>query len=156
MRRKDREITDIKEITAIMRKCKVCSLAFFDEEYPYIVPLNFGFCVENDTVAMYFHGANAGKKLELLQKNSNVSFEMHCSERLIDGENACDYTMEYESVCGIGIAEILNSSEKISALEQLMKQYSDRADLHFEQKEVDAVAVLKVTANEIHGKRLKR
>jgi len=43
MRRKDREITDSGEIISIMKKCSVCSLAFFDEQYPYVVPMNFGF-----------------------------------------------------------------------------------------------------------------
>lgn len=42
MRRKDREITDFNEIMKIIDKCDTCRLALIDEEYPYIVPLNFG------------------------------------------------------------------------------------------------------------------
>ncbi|MDF2587373.1 MAG: pyridoxamine 5-phosphate oxidase family protein, partial [Anaerocolumna sp.] len=42
MRRTDREITDLNQIVDIMKRCDVCRLAFFDKEYPYIVPLNFG------------------------------------------------------------------------------------------------------------------
>lgn len=42
MRRKDREITDFDEMIKIIEKCDTCRLALNDEEYPYIVPLNFG------------------------------------------------------------------------------------------------------------------
>lgn len=42
MRRKDREITEFEEIIDVMERCGVCRLALHDEEYPYIVPLNFG------------------------------------------------------------------------------------------------------------------
>lgn len=42
MRQKDREVTELQEIIAIMRRCDVCRLALNDEGYPYIVPLNFG------------------------------------------------------------------------------------------------------------------
>ena len=58
MRRKDREITDKQAIYDIIKKCDVCRIAFFDETFPYIVPLNFGVTFENDTFSFYFHGAN--------------------------------------------------------------------------------------------------
>lgn len=68
MRRKDREITDFNEIMNIINKCDVCRLALFDEDYPYIVPLNFGVDKEDDQLYLYFHCANQGKKLDLLNK----------------------------------------------------------------------------------------
>lgn len=156
MRRKDREITDLNEIVAIMKKCDVCSLAFFDEEYPYIVPLNFGVNLVEKKVTLYFHGANAGKKLELIKKNNKVAFEMSCSHKLLLGEKACDSTMEYESVCGNGIVKILNEIEKQEALIYLMKQYSDKENYEFDKNVVNAVAVFSLTVCKIHGKALKR
>ena len=48
MRRKDREITDFDEIVSIIKRCDVCRLALNDEEFPYIVPLNFGLEVRGD------------------------------------------------------------------------------------------------------------
>ncbi|UTY39936.1 pyridoxamine 5'-phosphate oxidase family protein [Allocoprobacillus halotolerans] len=56
MRRKDREITDFHEIMNIINKCDTCRVALFDEEYPYIVPLNFGVDVQDEQVCFYFHG----------------------------------------------------------------------------------------------------
>lgn len=63
MRRKDREITDFNEIMKIIDKCDTCRLALIDEEYPYIVPLNFGVDVVDGQVYFYFHSANQGKKI---------------------------------------------------------------------------------------------
>ena len=57
MRRKDREITDIEEIRDIIEKCKVCRLAMQDEEGLYLVPLNFGYEFEEESLALYFHSA---------------------------------------------------------------------------------------------------
>lgn len=156
MRRNDREITDFKEILSIMKKCDVCSVAFFDEEYPYIVPLNFGVMLENNKFVLYFHGANAGKKVELSKSNSHVSFEMHCSTKLIPGEKACNFTMEYESVCGNGTLEMVNNEEKFEALQTLMKQYDSQKEYEFDEKMVNAVAVMKLNVNEITGKQLKK
>ena len=155
MRRKDREITDLNEIMKIIKKCDVCSLAFFDEEYPYIIPLNFGVTLVDDRITLYFHGANVGKKLELIKKNNKVGFEMNCSHKLLLEEIACKSTMEFESVCGNGVVEILNETEKKDALTYLMKQYSSKESFEFSKSEVDAVTVFKIVVNEIQGKILK-
>ena len=57
MRRADREIKNRKDILDVIRKCDVCRLALNDDEYPYIVPLNFGMRISEDNVYLYFHGA---------------------------------------------------------------------------------------------------
>jgi len=62
MRRKDREITQPEQIYEIIKKCDVCRIAFFDKDFPYIVPVNFGATFENGVFILYFHGADAGKK----------------------------------------------------------------------------------------------
>lgn len=57
MRRTDREIKEFNEIIEVIKKCDVCRLALHDEEYPYIVPLNFGMQLENGKVVLYFNEA---------------------------------------------------------------------------------------------------
>ena len=47
MRRKDREVTDIKDIKNIIDRCDICRIALNNDGYPYILPLNFGVDVEN-------------------------------------------------------------------------------------------------------------
>ncbi|MEG0296577.1 MAG: pyridoxamine 5'-phosphate oxidase family protein [Clostridium sp.] len=156
MRRKDREIKDINEIIDIMKRCDSCSIALFDDEYPYIVPVNFGFDCVKDKVTLYIHGAKAGKKLELINKNNKVAFDMSCNHKLITGEKACNYTMEYESVCGNGIVKIIEGDEKKASLQILMKQYTMKEDLELDDKVINAVTVFKIDVCNISGKRLKR
>jgi len=156
MRRHDREITDNNEILEIMKKCDVCSVAFFNAEFPYIIPLNFGVDLDDNQFELYFHGANAGTKLELLKQNNHVAFEMNCSHNLLLGEKACASTMEYESVCGNGVIEILVGNDKLNALTVLMNQYQSGKKHEFHEKEVETITVYKLVVNELSGKRLKR
>lgn len=46
MRRGERAIESKDGQKAILEHCRVCSLAFSGDEYPYVIPLNYGFCVE--------------------------------------------------------------------------------------------------------------
>lgn len=154
MRRKDREITDINEISEIINNCDVCRVAFFDQKYPYIVPMNFGAVRKDGMFQLYFHCAKEGMKLELLKKNPHVAFEMDCSHKLILGEVACNSTMGYESVCGNGEMKILEEKDKVDALTIIMNQYQADAKHEFNSNAVKAVEVLELTVDEIHGKRL--
>ena len=47
MRRKDREITDIDKIETIIASARYMHLGMFDGEFPYIVPLHYGYQMEN-------------------------------------------------------------------------------------------------------------
>ena len=62
MRRKDREISDYSEIIRIIESCSVCRLGLMDENEAYIVPMNFGYIVENKDLTLYFHSAKEGRK----------------------------------------------------------------------------------------------
>ena len=156
MRRKDREITEKDEIIEIIKKCDVCRLAFYDYEFPYIVPMNFGFSFIDNEITLYFHCANEGKKLDILKANNHVCFEMDCSHKLIEGELACNYSMEYESVIGNGMIEVLENEDKIQALTLIMKKYSNASHFEFEEKNVNAVTLLKLNVKNITAKRLKK
>lgn len=152
MRRKDREITDLNEIIAVMQKCDVCRLALYDEPYPYILPLNFGMEVAGGQIMLYFHGANAGKKYELIARDPHVGFEMDCAHRLVlDGETG-NCTMAYESVMGTGTIEIVPDAEKETALRHLMAHYR-ASDFPYNPKIIPATTVMKLTVASVSGKR---
>ncbi len=154
MRRKDREITDPNQILAIMKKCDSCSVAFLNEPYPYVIPLNFGVRLQNDRFELFFHSATVGTKLDLIRKNNHVAFEMSCSHRLLLGKTACASTMEYESVCGVGLVEELEGQAKLDALSVLMDQYQHDRAPEFEESAVRATVLLQLNVTEISGKRL--
>ena len=66
MRRGERAIESKDGQKAILEHCRVCSLAFSGDEYPYVIPLNYGFVWNEDqeTPVLYFHGAPVGTKIE--------------------------------------------------------------------------------------------
>ena len=88
MRRSEREVTDCNEIRQILERAEVLRIAMHDEPYPYIVPVNFGFTMQDDQLVLFFHGAKVGKKCDLLQKNPHVSFEVEGKQQLIPPNGA--------------------------------------------------------------------
>lgn len=156
MRRHDREITDFNELVGIMRKCDVCRLALHDEEYPYILPLNFGIQVKDEKVTLFFHGASEGHKYQLMKADPRASFEMDCGHELVlaEREDGCHCTMKYESVIGHGRLSLLKSGEKKAALELLMGQYHglDRTYV-FNEKVLEATTVFQLEVESMTGKR---
>ena len=157
MRRKDREITDKAEIMEIIAKCDVCRLALSDNNIPYIIPMNYGYEFTDGVLTLYFHGAKEGRKLDIISRNPAACFEMDCSHKLIEAEEAQGYTMEYESVIGNGKIHLcLEKAEKLRALEQLMKQYAPNREFNFSDKAIESVTLFKLVASEFTGKRLKK
>ena len=153
MRRKDREITDRSEIIEIMRRCDVCRLALNDADYPYIIPLNFGLDVTDEKIALIFHSALEGRKIDLMRADDRASFEMdteHVLEYDADKEHC---TMAYESVVGRGRIRFLDDSEKEQALTKLMEQYHPGKTVPFNKAAMPRTLVYALDVEEIHGKR---
>lgn len=153
MRRSDRQIKEFTEILAVIRKCEVCRIAFHDEEYPYIVPLNFGLEIEEDQIILYFHGALQGKKYQLIEKSPQVCFEMDCSHRLVTDETKQMCTMEYESIIGYGTIEEVPEEEKLKGLQIIMQQYPEHKDFKFNTKMIPATRVFRLRTKSLSGKR---
>lgn len=155
MRRSDREITDINEMIQVMEKCDVCRLAIHDEEYPYILPLNFGMEADNEQIVLYFHGANEGKKYELITKDNRVGFEMDCAHKLVTDMDNGSCTMEYESIIGYGRIKRIPEDEKYNALCILMKHYH-KEDFPFNQAVMPQTTVFKLVVEHVSGKKRKK
>ena len=154
MRRHDREITDINEITRIIERCDVCRLAVSGEVFPYIVPLNFGYELDGTTLTLWFHSAAEGRKIELIKKNPAVCFEMDRTRELVRGKDACSWTMKYESVVGEGfISFVDNRDEKIRGLEAVMRKYAPGEVFEIAEAALDRVTVLKLIPQSLTAKR---
>lgn len=144
MRRKDRQITDFDQIIAIMRRCRICRLALNNGTYPYIVPLNFGMTVENDTVTLYFHSASAGTKLDLMAADPHASFEMDCDTEIASVEAEGNCTMTFKSVIGRGLLSMVDGEEKLRALDILVSHYHPEG-FAWDRSYIPATAVFKLT-----------
>ncbi|MBC8569765.1 pyridoxamine 5'-phosphate oxidase family protein [Zongyangia hominis] len=146
MRRREREVTDPATIRAILEECDVCHLGLVDDGRAYVVPLNFGYSLEDGELTLYFHCAKQGRKLDILRKNPQVSFAIDRPYRLITGPNACDYTMTFGSVLGEGTARIVEDpAEKRAMLFCLMRKFT-REELPLPEKNLTGVTVIEVKA----------
>jgi uncharacterized protein len=149
MRRKDKEITDKKIIEEIINKSQICRIALHDQEYPYIVPFNFGY---HDN-SLYFHSAPAGKKIELIKRNNKVCFEIEYSSEVMKHDQSCKWTAKYRSVMGIGeIETITGFEEKKRGLDIIMAHYGRNDGNVYNEKHLENLVVLRLTVKEISGK----
>lgn len=153
MRRKDREVTDNKEILNIIDNCNSMTIALLDKDKPYLVPMNFGYEYVDEKLVFYFHSAKQGKKLDIIKENDNVWFSMDCEHKLISAEYPCAFTMQYASVIGSGKIHIIEDiDEKIKTLKLVMKKYTDK-EYDFEEKHTKAITALKIEVSEYTAKR---
>lgn len=153
MRRKDREVTDFSEIVAILKRAEVLRLAMHGGDYPYIVPLNFGFSAENRQVTFYVHCAPVGMKLDLLRADPRVAFELDGAHKLEYREKQQMCTYLFESVMGTGTAEFLEDpAEKRAALEAILRQYH-RDNVPINWDILPRTTCLKIAVNELTAKR---
>lgn len=112
MRRKDRETTDFNTILAIIDECDIIRIGLAYGDFPYIVPLNFAYTVHGKQIDFYVHGAMAGRKYELMEKNGKCSFEMDIPLQMDYIVERKDVTMHYKCVMGTAIITFLDGEEK--------------------------------------------
>ena len=53
MRRSDKEITEFAEKLKVLDRCDVIRLGMVDDGKAYVVPVNFGYNVENGQISIY-------------------------------------------------------------------------------------------------------
>jgi len=148
MRKKDKEITDTKQIEGIIQKSTICRLAMSENDLPYIVPLCFGY----KDRTLYFHSANIGKKLDILKNNPNVCFEFEIDTCVEKNEEICSWGMKYRSVIGFGKASFIDEPiEKQNALDTIIQQYTDTT-FEFTEKSLKSISVYKVDISSMTGK----
>ena len=144
MTKRERQITDEKQILEIMDKGKVLHLGLAVDNEPYVVPMNYGYTQENGKMVIYLHSAVRGKKLDMIRKNPKVFFEIDCDIAPFEGKLPCQYGLVYSSVMGKGVATIVEDvEEKKQAMTVLMKTQTGK-DFAFDDKLVSIVAVIRI------------
>lgn len=144
MRRKDREVTDLHKIETIIANARYLHLGMFDGDYPYVVPLHYGYQMIDGKLTFYIHCAKEGHKIDCLKQNDHVFVEIDRGESLITADVPCAYGAEYESVMCQGRAVIVEDvAEKVHALTILMKTQTGE-EHQINEKMADSVNVIKV------------
>lgn len=148
MRRKDKKVTDEILIQEILKKSFICRIALFDQEYPYVVPLNYGY--KNN--ALFFHCAIQGKKIDLIKKNNKVGFEIEQNHEILKSEISCKWTTKYRSIMGQGKIEIISDFEKKKEGLDIIMQHHGKKDNKYNEKIVEKILILKLEIVNLSGK----
>lgn len=148
MRRKDKELTDPLRIEEVIRRASVLRIALFDEPFPYLVPVNFGYRDKG----FWFHSASEGKKIDLIRKNNRLCFEAEAESEPIKGETPCKWSSRYASVIGYGKARFIETAEeKLKGLEVIFRHYSNDP-FELSGTSLDRIAVIKIEVESMTGK----
>ncbi len=153
MTRRERQITDINEIINILEKSKVVHVGMIDGDEPYVVPMNYGYILEDGKLTLYLHGAKRGRKIDTIIKNPKVFYEMCCDITPFEGDVACRYGITYASIMGRGLATLVEDvEEKKKSLTLLMKAQTGK-DFEFEDKMTTFVNIIKIETLEFTAKK---
>ena len=111
IRRKDRILSDEKEIRQIIANAPSGVFGFVDKNKPYLNPNLYIYREQENCI--YFHTAGQSNVKEVVQLNSSACFLIYDSGRLLPGPKATDLSIEYTSIMIFGEAEIVTDEEKI-------------------------------------------
>ena len=153
MTKRERQVTDEKQILQILDTAKVLHLGLAVNNEPYVVPMNYGYTMENGKLTVYMHSAVQGKKLDMIRENPNVFFAIDCDRQPFgSGEIPCQYGLVYSSIMGKGNATIVEDvEEKIQAMKVLMKTQTEK-NFEFNERLVSIVAVIRIDVEEYTAK----
>lgn len=117
MRMKEQQLS-AAETVELLQQVTHGTLAINGEgAYPYSVPVSFVY----DDGKIYFHGAPAGQKYELMRKDPHVSLSVVA----LDDVQPKEFTTYYRSVVVYGKVKCLEDPEEIKrAMEILIAKYS--------------------------------
>ena len=153
MTKRERQIFDPEQIRAILDTARVLHLGLAVGNEPYVVPMNYGYVMEDGKLTLYLHSAVRGKKLDMVQANPNVFFCLDCDRVPFEGEMPCQYGLAYSSVMGRGTAVLVEDvEEKKRAMSILMKTQTEK-DFTFEDRLVSIVTVIRIDVSEYTAKK---
>jgi len=148
MRRSEKEITDQQQLEELLKKGRELQLAMHDGDYPYVLPLNYGYA----DGCLYLHCALQGKKLDCLRANPKVGFCISEVVKRIDGDKPCDWSTRFRSITGSGTAEIIEEREaKIAGYAVIMQHFGGPTE-DYNEKHLNASLVVKINIESMTGK----
>ena len=151
MRKSDREITDPAQILAIVKGSQTVRLGLFARDYPYIVPLSFGYEERDGVLTVYFHCAKEGKKVDLIARDERVCLEWDALAGYV--ETGRSVTADYESVIAFGRARRCTGEDRVKGI-RLLLEHTGFANYSAEAcAALPAVEVYKVVCEQVTGKR---
>ena len=151
--KREQRITDQNQILSLLDAGKVLHLGLCVDNEPYVIPMNYGYTMEDEKLVVYLHSAVRGRKLDMIRANPKVYFEFATELQPFAGKLPCQYGLAYSAVMGKGTARIVEDVEqKKQAMTILMKTQTGK-DFTFNEELVSIVAVIRIDVEEYTAKR---
>lgn len=134
MRQRARQVTDREIISAMLDEMDTLHLALHDAPFPYVVPLNFGYEWQDESLVFYFHCAKEGYKLRLLARDPNVCVSASRFISYAQG-SVKGHLHDYRCVIARGVAENIDPRQDAQGFEHahrllLAHNRRDAQDVH--------------------------
>ncbi|MFJ5789628.1 pyridoxamine 5'-phosphate oxidase family protein [Lysinibacillus sp. NPDC093197] len=116
----NRTCTDEGQINKFLRGAQTVFLGLVDNNMPYVIPLNFVFANGN----FYIHGANEGRKINILNTNANACLTISEIYGTIADPIPANTDTAYMSVIANGKIEIVTDlNEATVAMQEMLDKY---------------------------------
>ena len=153
MRRRDKEITNVKTMKKILKSTEFVTIALCKGDQPYLVSLSHGYDETHNCI--YFHCATEGKKLTYLKANNIVWGQALLDYGYAEGE--CDHI--YASVHFSGRVTLVDKiDEKLRAIQCMMKQIDRNPEAliaKLDSEELKRIVIGRIDLNYMSGKKSK-
>ena len=152
MRRKRQQLTQAECAQILNRNTSGVLAVSGDNGYPYAVPLSYVY----DGMAVYFHCAKSGHKLDAIKSCEKVSFCVIDKDEIVPQK----YTTHFRSVIIFGRASVVNNEDEIrTAIEKLAIKYNPADSKQNRDKvigkEYAALNIVKIEIDHMTGKAAK-
>ncbi|MDC2838512.1 pyridoxamine 5'-phosphate oxidase family protein [Limosilactobacillus mucosae] len=135
----------------VMAHCDIARLGVQDGESVYVVPVHFGYELdEQQHFHLYFHGNAAGQRARLMQANPHVGVEMESDYQLLPAPQDSAFSARFRSLIGKGtVKELTDAADKVHALTVMMHHYVARMPHPLTEDMVKQVHVWRVDLDEV-------
>lgn len=151
----EREVIETPLLRAILNMIDTVHVGINDGVYPYVVPLSYGFDIDDERLEVYVHCALRGRKLTLMEKDPHVcctfSTFSNFPKKMYKG-----HRHDYRSVMAFGVVEKLERSNDPKGYAKAIRAILDHYDRvpakgehrgfpNFDPKGIQKMHVLKIT-----------
>jgi len=145
---------EMKEIESLLETETVGRLATVGAAgTPYVIPVHYVYCNQK----IYIHGLIRGLKIDNINSNPNVCFEIDKFEQLIypEEKSPCDVNTQYRSVIITGTAKMVDDADeklKSDILNLIVEKYTPSLAGAPFGNAIKATGVIEITIKEVTGK----
>jgi Predicted flavin-nucleotide-binding protein len=107
----EREVDNPVFINEMLKMFHQVNIGLNDEDgYPYVVPLNYGYEMDEENLYVYVHFSKRGHKLDLMKKDPRVCLAFNAFRDFPD-RSWKKHVHDYRSVIAKGTIEIIDGKE---------------------------------------------